>query len=246
MGRKNDSWKKLYFRLIREHYYEQRKVQTIRHQLRRYQTHRVRIQTDLQQEAEHLSEQMETMDYIRQELDRLERTKHRMTPKNRQRVSALQKKLPVDSLEERVKIMEISELSRSWPMAQPELERRLVKINADKRAIRRINKKTMATIEDIRCLETIGKHLRKGNCTRIEIRPYVDHSNWLEPTKAAVNAEDVKATIVLDHLHKVRKGKSKGRGRRLTREQIEVHPRSILLKLTDLMPDMYHYLDRGK
>ncbi|BFF89714.1 paramyosin [Drosophila madeirensis] len=244
--KKPDSWKKLYFQLIREHYNDQRKVQIIRNQLRRFQAHRARMQTDFQQEAERLRKQMETMDYIRQELDRLERTKHRMTPKKRQQLSALQKKMPVDSLEERLKIMEISELSDSWLPAQPAVERQLVKINADKRAIKRINDKTMVTIEDIRCLETISKFLRKGNCTRIEIRPYVNRGNWLEPTTTAGNPSDVKATIVLDRLHKVGKEKGRTKGRHLTRQQLEVHPRSILLKLTDLMPDMYHYLDRGK
>ncbi|XP_001359269.3 uncharacterized protein [Drosophila pseudoobscura] len=248
MGKKSgDSWMKLYFRLVREFYYEQRKVQIISNQLRRYRVVRTRFQKDIQREAKHLQDYMENIDLIREELDRLERTKHTLTPKKRQQLTALQKKMPVHSLEERVRIMELSELSACWPCGQPALEKQMAKMKADKREIKRIHNKTMEAIEDIRSLETIRKYLRKDNCTRIKIKPYVNRGNWLEPRTAADTQADVKATIALDHLVK-KKGKGKGKkGRHLTRNVLEVTPRRILLKIPELMPDMYHYLDnRGK
>jgi len=257
-------WKKAYDRLIREHYDDEKQVHLLQRQLRHFRSKRERLQNQIEEESKGMDVWMDMMDNLRRGLDRFQKHKHLLTPKKKKQLRRIIRQLPNDTLEERVRLMEVSEklvpkpckeakaptgkapeeqvtarysvpLQKPCdPTKQPSVDKRLSRINADLQALRRIHEQTMSVVADIRSLMATINYLERGHCSNIKITPYVE-----EATKDKDSQPSMKATIKLDRL---RRTKHKTH---YTRELMDIRPPYILDHVPQLKPPhIFDFLEK--
>lgn len=256
-------WEKTYDRLVKEHHNDQWQVQVLQRQLRQFRAKRNRLQEHIEHESNNMDVWMRMMATMRREVERFRKQEHRLTPKNKKQLHQILRQLPKDKFEDRVRLMEVSEkvtakpcknapvekaqmnpLTSRYtvpsqqkpcdPRLQPGVDKRLARINADLRALRRINKQTEATMSDIRALKATIQYLGRGQCTNIKITPYLVHRSVLD-TKTP-NPKDMKASIALNRM-------SRGKHHKYyTREILDIRPQYILDHVPQLKPDVFNFL----
>ncbi|KAH8288461.1 hypothetical protein KR054_003143 [Drosophila jambulina] len=114
------------------------------------------------------------------------------------------------------------------PRTQPKVDKRLAKIDADLRALRRINKETMDVMADIDVLKSTIQNLKSG--TSVKITPYVVRRSFLDLKKAY--PRDIKATIAI----------TQKRRKYQTRKKLDIRPPYILEHVPQLQPDTFKFL----
>uniref|UniRef100_A0A6P4DVM5 Uncharacterized protein LOC108037403 n=1 Tax=Drosophila rhopaloa TaxID=1041015 RepID=A0A6P4DVM5_DRORH len=251
-------WKKAYDRLVREHFDEQRQVPQLQSQLRHYGHKRERLRKEIEKESKGLNVWIDMMDRLRRGVERFKKHKHLLTPKKHKQLRRIMRKVPMNTLEERVRLMEVSEnlvpkpckdsaVTKSEegrnvprysvpvektcdPKTQAPMDKRLSRIKADLEALQRIHEQTMGVVSDIRAIMATINYLDRGYCTNIKITPYVESKKDPSPP--------VKATIKLDRL---RRTKHKTH---YTRELMDVRPPYILDHMPQLKPNIFDFPEK--
>ncbi|XP_017083894.1 uncharacterized protein LOC108116474 [Drosophila eugracilis] len=235
-------WYKAYERLLRKHYDDQNQVVLLQRQLRHFQSKRDRLQNQIEQESKGMDVWMNMMETLRRGVERFQKNKHLLSPQKHKQLRRIIRQIPLNTLEERVRLMEVSEKlmpkpceeattaitkeekpsfkysvphqKRCNPKTQASVDKRLSRIQADLQDLCGIHEKTTGVIADIRSLMATINYLDRGQCTNIKIIPYRNMSKDREPA--------MKATIKLDRL---RKTKTKNH---YTRELMDIRPQYIL------------------
>ncbi|XP_016996714.3 uncharacterized protein [Drosophila takahashii] len=249
-------WKKAYDRLIREHYDDQRQVHLLQRQLRHFRSKRERLQQQIEEESRGMDVWMSMMANLRRGVERFQKHKHLLTPKKKKQLRRIMRQLPSDTLEQRVRLMEVSEklvpkpckevthseapgdqpiVRYSVPLQKPcdpktrsSVDKRLSRINADLQALRRIHEKTLSVVADIRSLMATLNYLERGHCTNIKITPYGESANSVSPAKATIKLDRLRRTKHRTHY---------------TREMMDIRPPYILDHVPQLKPDIFDLLD---
>ncbi|XP_052858579.1 uncharacterized protein LOC128266239 [Drosophila gunungcola] len=250
-------WKKAYDRLVREHYEDQKQIYLLQSQLRHFRSKRKRLQREIEEESKGMDVWMDMMERLRCGMERFQKHKHLLTPKKNKQLRRMIRKLPMNTLKERVQLMELSEklvpkpcndgpvakakevqnMPRySVPLQKPcdaktqsTVDKRLARIKADLQTLRHIHEQTMDVVGDIRAIMATTNYLQRGRCTNIKITPYVESKQDLSKSK--------KATIELDRL---RRTKHKTH---YTREIMDVRPPYILDHVPQLKPNIFDFLE---
>ncbi|XP_030374339.1 uncharacterized protein LOC115623922 [Scaptodrosophila lebanonensis] len=112
----------------------------------------------------------------------------------------------------------------------------LTKIKGNELALQAINTKTLKAINDIKQLDNTIKVLKSNKLPQFKIKPAMPKAPWMSPSVE----QDLKATI---QMKKVKVGKKRIA---IQQNELDVRPSYILKHIAELMPDMYHYLNKPK
>ncbi|KAH8244019.1 hypothetical protein KR032_012192 [Drosophila birchii] len=251
-------WEKNYERLVQAHHDDHRQTKILQRQLRRFMKKRQLLHKQIEHESQNTEVWMRKISNIRREMERVWRQRDHLTPTNRKLLEQILLQIPRDRLEDRVRLMEVSEklmpkpcndvpvgksktdLEKSKftvnsqqklcdPKTQPKVDKRLGRINADLQALRRINQETVDTMADIRVLKSIVQRLMNG--TSVKISPYVVRLSSFDLKKAYPT--DIKAIIAITR---------KNRNFR-TLEKLDIRPPFILDHVRQLKPDTFKFLE---
>ncbi|XP_039491576.1 uncharacterized protein LOC120451733 [Drosophila santomea] len=249
------NWKKAYDHLVREHQNDQNRVQLLQRQLRHFRSKRVRLQNEIEEERKGMNVWMKMMENLHRRVERFKKNKHLLSPKKHKQLRRIIGKLPMSTLEEQVRLMEVSEQlvpkpcqdipapSRTNrdqltkytvphrrkscdPQILSPVDKRLARINANLKALQGIHAQTSSVIADIRSLMATINYLERGHCTNIKITPFVDSARGSKPSS-------IKATIELDRLRRTK------HGTQYTRELMDVRPPYILDHVPQLKPNIF-------
>ncbi|EDW81064.1 uncharacterized protein Dwil_GK19205 [Drosophila willistoni] len=249
-------WNRTWKRLVREHFKNQVKIQRLHHELQRFQNKHNRIQRNIDNEVHDYEYKVQLLNNLRTELDNyVERNKRKLSSTKRETIKKLREILPGDSLAKQVKQMELfatkmdstqgqettseARVSLAQVKTKPAVEKRLARIEADRKALERINHRTFVAMNDIRQLQFTLRYLKRSQCNKLKVNPYIDRTNWLEVT-AKPEAKNISATIALKCLQK----SNKNNKNIVTKQILDVRPPFILKNIPELMPDRYHYLNK--
>ncbi|XP_017055823.1 uncharacterized protein LOC108097809 [Drosophila ficusphila] len=251
------NWKKVYDRLVRSHCNDQIQVHLLERQVRHFRLKRERLQNKIEEESRGVEAWLKVVDRVRREVERYQKHKHLLSPKKQKQLDQIMRKLPMNTLEERVRLMEVSEkltpkpcidasLKKAEdqdsskysvparkhcdPRTQSKVDKRLSRINADLQEMRDIHEQTMAVIQDIHDIMATINYLEHGQCTNIEITPYVATTKNSLPS--------LKATIKVDRVYRSKNKKH------FTRELMDVRPPYILDHVPQLKPDIFEITER--
>eukprot|EP00099_Drosophila_melanogaster_P022894 NP_650513.1 uncharacterized protein Dmel_CG5478 [Drosophila melanogaster] len=249
------NWKKDYDRLVREHLNDQNQTKSLQRQIRHFRSKRVRLQNEIEAESRSMDVWVKMMENLHRGVERFQKHHHLLTPKKRKQLRRIMRKLPLSSLDEQVRLMEVSERlvpkpcketpeppkgnERQFikysvphqkkncdPNNQSPVDKRLARIYANLKALLKIHEQTSSVIADIHSLIATINYLERGHCTKIKITP------------AEGSRPSIKATIELDRLRKTK------HGNHYTREIMDVRPPYILDHVPQLKPNIFDALGR--
>ncbi|EDV49080.1 uncharacterized protein LOC6553255 [Drosophila erecta] len=251
------NWKKAYDHLVREHLADQNRVHLLQRQLRHFRSKRLRLQNEIEEEGKGMDDWIKMMENLHRGVERFQKHKHLLSPKKKKQLRRIIRKLPMSTLEEQVRLMEVSEQLVSKPCKEipapprtngdqftkysvpqqkkgcdPQtlspVDKRLARINANLKALQGIHEQTSSVIADIHSLMATINYLERGHCTNIKITPFVESAQGSKPS--------IKATIKLDRLRRTKHGTL------YTRELMDVHPPYILDHVPQLKPNIFEGL----
>ncbi|XP_023176202.1 uncharacterized protein LOC111603015 [Drosophila hydei] len=227
-----EQWQKDYEHLVRRHHHDQKKVKHLLHQIRWLIVRHTITKYNVALESQRYGEKVKKVDDMRLKLEELLTSKTvRLNDKKRKQLRKLQSKLPVESLLDQIRLMELLQqvptfsdnISHRMNHLQSFHGKSLKQMGRQQRGLNRINEKTQLVIKDINDLTKLITFLKKSRASKWEILPSLVH-NWLERQRNF----DLKCTVDTSN--------------KKQHKALDVRSLYMLRHMSKIMPNIYNYL----